>query len=381
MERKALELLKKHLDKKEKSIIDIFEIVNRDIISNVYLIEKKVLEGIINYFKDRNDNNLDRIWGSKSIQKKIFLYCISIWEIYVKNKELKKEDIEEIVKEDFLKSSFLELYPEILKVCEYNENTIASYLPYYKNDTFSIDVVNLSEYEKAKRNFSYDEIYFRIVFKGIIKIGETIVFQGEGYFSKKSPVLENITPITEDCSQIIIAIKTEALRALGIEFNGVESKKIKIGSLKLFDFIIKKQEIGEQEHFKVYQLIVYLAQMIKNSNITPFNVPYLKYKREILEEVEKNYLENERYIVERLSQNLNFSIPTLYKIFNILFDESPTKYIERRKLNYASSLLVNTNESIENISHQLGYSRRTFTKKFLDFSGYMPIKFREMMVE
>ena len=380
MKKEAVELLKNHLDSREKTIISIFEVINREIISNIYLVENEVLEGIIYYFKDRSGVNLDRIWGEKSIQKNVFLYCINIWEIYEKTKSLRKEDIEELVKEEFLKKIFLELYPEILKLCEDSEEFSDKDLYMYRNDNIKISVVNMSEYEKIKGCFSSDEVYFRIVFEGIVKVEKAIIFQGEGYFSKKKPILEKVSSITKDCFQIIIAVKNKILTAIGIDFYGIENKKIKIGNLKLFDFLIKKKNIEENNYFKVYQLLAYLSQIVKNDEIDFFDIPYLKYKRKILQEVENNYLEDERYIVERLTQTLDLSIPTLYKIFNILFSESPTRFIERKKMNYASGLLVNSNESIENISSQLGYSRRTFSRKFLNFSGYMPTKFRELMM-
>lgn len=378
---KNIELLKQQLTDEENLTIEIYEFINRKFIQKNYKIEIEKFKLIIDYFKTDNNELLDILWYENSIQKLIFIFCIELLKNMKVNSNMTSTDILNIiklkVKNNFLKEFLITIHLEIFKLYLYNKKYNIDNIYFYEDDSFKIFYINSENYFKIKKTFDIDEVFFHIVTDGLININNNIITKGEGYFSTTQPLFENIKSIVFS-SKIVIAIKKSMLENLSIDFQNYNNKKFCVYNLKFFNFIINKEKITNYNYFKVFQIINYLIEVLKNEKINIVDTTYFEYKQIITDIIESNIFEEDKEIIRLIEHKLLLSIPTIYKIFKILFLESPKKYIEQKKLNLACYYLSNSNDSIEKIATKLNYSRKIFFKKFQEFSGYNPIEFRKI---
>lgn len=378
---KNIELLKQQLTDEENLTIEIYEFINRKFIQKNYKIEIEKFKLIIDYFKTDNNELLDILWYENSIQKLIFIFCIELLKNMKVNSKMTSTDILNIiklkVKNNFLKEFLITIHLEIFKLYLYNKKYNIDNIYFYEDDNFKIFYINSENYFKIKKTFDIDEVFFHIVTDGLININNNIITKGEGYFSTTQPLFENIKSIVFS-SKIVIAIKKSMLENLSIDFQNYNNKKFCVYNLKFFNFIINKEKITNYNYFKVFQIINYLIEVLKNEKINIVDTTYFEYKQIITDIIENNIFEEDKEIIRLIEHKLLLSIPTIYKIFKILFLESPKKYIEQKKLNLACYYLSNSNDSIEKIATKLNYSRKIFFKKFQEFSGYNPIEFRKI---
>lgn len=378
---KNIELLKQQLTDEENLTIEIYEFINRKFIQKNYKIEIEKFKLIIDYFKTDNNELLDILWYENSIQKLIFIFCIELLKNMKVNSNMTSTDILNIiklkVKNNFLKEFLITIHLEIFKLYLYNKKYNIDNIYFYEDDSFKIFYINSENYFKIKKTFDIDEVFFHIVTDGLININNNIITKGEGYFSTTQPLFENIKSIVFS-SKIVIAIKKSMLENLSIDFQNYNNKKFCVYNLKFFNFIINKEKITNYNYFKVFQIINYLIEVLKNEKINIVDTTYFEYKQIITDIIENNIFEEDKEIIRLIEHKLLLSIPTIYKIFKILFLESPKKYIEQKKLNLACYYLSNSNDSIEKIATKLNYSRKIFFKKFQEFSGYNPIEFRKI---
>ena len=75
---------------------------------------------------------------------------------------------------------------------------------------------------------------------------------------------------------------------------------------------------------------------------------------------------------------MKISIPTCYKIFKIIFNETPKKYIIEKKLSKSCYELSRNDKSIDEIAKNIGFSKVLYLKKFLDYYGYKVDEFRKI---
>jgi AraC family transcriptional regulator, exoenzyme S synthesis regulatory protein ExsA len=72
------------------------------------------------------------------------------------------------------------------------------------------------------------------------------------------------------------------------------------------------------------------------------------------------------------------SLPTFKREFNRIFNDSPARWITRKRLRMAADLLQNTNISIGDISYECGYENQThFSRVFKEKMGLSPLQYRK----
>ena len=110
------------------------------------------------------------------------------------------------------------------------------------------------------------------------------------------------------------------------------------------------------------------------------DVRFTARDREILhsvkEYIDQNFLNPNS--LESLSKEFGLNEFKLKSGFKTLFDTSPIRYLQHKRLAYAHILLRDTDKSIKEISHQIGYSHAAnFTTAFVRVFGKSPQQIRQ----
>jgi len=108
------------------------------------------------------------------------------------------------------------------------------------------------------------------------------------------------------------------------------------------------------------------------------------YHQEILELFEKivrfidNNIENPELTIPLICENFQIKKNTLNYIFQTLLNETAFEYISRAKHNHIKKLLLNTDLTVNEISHLMGYSQpSSFIRYFKNIEGVTPGTYRE----
>lgn len=95
----------------------------------------------------------------------------------------------------------------------------------------------------------------------------------------------------------------------------------------------------------------------------------------VKEYIDKNFLNPAS--LESLTRDFGLNEFKLKSGFKKMFDTSPIKYLQGKRLSFALSLLRDTNKSIKEISHEIGYSHpANFTNAFVKKFGKTPERYR-----
>ncbi len=82
--------------------------------------------------------------------------------------------------------------------------------------------------------------------------------------------------------------------------------------------------------------------------------------------------------LEQLSKKFHYSVPYMSKIIKKITGDSFTETLRKLKMEEASNLLIQSDDSIEKISEQAGYhSSDHFTRTFRKYYGISPLKYRK----
>ncbi|OKA26177.1 AraC family transcriptional regulator [Bacillus cereus] len=86
--------------------------------------------------------------------------------------------------------------------------------------------------------------------------------------------------------------------------------------------------------------------------------------------------------VQNLAEMANMSESSMQSYFKASFGMSVYQYIQRKRVEYAAELLIHTNESITEISMQVGYDNPSkFAKIFKRIYGETPLHYRKKYTE
>lgn len=95
----------------------------------------------------------------------------------------------------------------------------------------------------------------------------------------------------------------------------------------------------------------------------------------------KNYIDSNyhsKITVSQLTQKLGISQPYLYRIFKEEYQVSPKQYLTNLRVEKAKYYLLNTNMTITQIGHLIGYEDvLAFSSFFADQTNLSPLRFRE----
>jgi len=112
----------------------------------------------------------------------------------------------------------------------------------------------------------------------------------------------------------------------------------------------------------------------KNSESVPLKK--MERLRSVLDFVSTNYMK--KITLEDAARSANFSPYHFSRIFKKYTGQTFFEYLESYRINYATYLLVSTEESITDIAFQCGYSNlKTFNRQFRKIEGNSPSNYRK----
>lgn len=107
----------------------------------------------------------------------------------------------------------------------------------YNKGGIKVFKVTLIFFQEIKKYFTKDDIVFYININGIVSINNIILFNEEGIFLKNSLELEKIKNITENYFGTIYLIKKNFFKELGIDIFQQDSKKFRVQTKEILDFL------------------------------------------------------------------------------------------------------------------------------------------------
>lgn len=364
----------------------MYDYMNKELFYTHFTVEEDSLTFFLEYFKTRDKTLLSTIWGENSVQKHIFIFCEELYRYLSQNQTPDQEEffkeISIILKDSVTIKLFFSYYKTLYNhYLAFNEKTFNQNCHSYKDSNFGIHYFkNVSSIE-LREIHNPKNLNFYIVLDGLIKYGNYLLGSRDILYSNISSLERKFDIITSDCSVIVFILKKEFLNKIDVQLIGEKLGTFKLYTFKILEPILKCEHISSKNYLKLFQIAIYLNERIYYSKITPFDVQYFNYKRIITKTIEKNIHLSEKEIAENLLVELNVSISKLYKIFMNLFFTTPNKYIEGVKIINSYYLLANTNDKIEDIGEEVGYSHKAFKEKFFIKTGYFPSIFRTLTKE
>lgn len=380
--RESMILLKKYLNFKDYWIIAMFKYINLEIGSSYYDINKEVLIVLCEYLKNKDFKKLNQIWGEKSIQYDILEFCEFAYEYFSKNPNSTKirfqENLSLKLKKSLIKELLLSFYDELYSqyLIGKKEKIVQDNYSYIGVD-FDIHYLKNVDKIEIREIYTNGDIFFYLIVDGVVTYKNKLLVAQDLLISTKKPKELKMDSFISKSSMIMFVIKKQFLNKLNIKFELSEEKLCKVCNMFMFNSILNRKKIDENDSLILLQLILYLLEKMKNNKRGILNMEWIKYKSEIINFVESNCNLDEKDIGEKLLEKLDMSLSKMYKVFKFLFNMTPGKYIEKMKIRKSYKLLIETNKSIEDIAEELGYNFRTFVRKFENINGYSPSKFRK----
>ncbi len=151
--------------------------------------------------------------------------------------------------------------------------------------------------------------------------------------------------------------------------------------------LFSNEEISELQVFYDELSIFDQAKIESISNVAMMMVKYILFEKMLTPKYDPAFERALAFINENYERNLTISeisrssfVPksSLYKMFHSHLGCTVSEYINSRKIDKATSLLLNSELSIEEISERLGFStQQYFSKIFKKNKGISPAKFRK----
>lgn len=380
--RESMELLKRYLSFKDYWIISMFRYLNIEIGNVNYEIDKETLAILCLYLKNREHKILKEIWSEKSIQHDMFEFCDYAYDYFSKTLIPSKREFEEKMLERLkfspIKNLLLSFYEEFNYQYKVRMSEKDFYYTLFDKD---YDIYYLKDVEgiELKEIYNYGDMFFYIVVDGIVEYEKKLIPEKNMLVTMKKSKDLNLKSFVNKASVIIFVFKKEFLNKLNIVFEVEETKIYRIYNMSIFNMILNSKIEDNKTRQILFQAMLYLLEKVKGEKNKILNYEWIKYKADIIKFVENNDNLDEKELGKFLIRELNMSMAKIYMVFKFLFDTTPAKLIEREKISKSYKLLLESEKSIEEIADELGYTLKTFVRKFEGASGYSPSKFRKIM--
>ena len=152
---------------------------------------------------------------------------------------------------------------------------------------------------------------------------------------------------------------------------------------KMVDLFYKLLDESKSDNYYSYSMVsAYLKQILieilrkkgSNKNLSKSNVMEC--------EVAKNYIDEhygEKINLDDLANMVYVSKGHFSHLFKTQIGEAPIRYLINKRLEVAKDLLVNTDDSINNIALKVGYDNQAyFSQFFIKETGMSPNKYRKL---
>lgn len=372
------------LDEREKTILNTYEFLCREIFNkNFNLNKNNSIYFLLKYLRSNNEKFLSNLWTNISLQKELFLLIIDFYDYFSLKSIIKNDDITSFFndrQEKFLLSKLLIKYVDEIKKLYCTKTLNQNLQISFKEKNFEFYYLKYGDEDIINLNSS--DIFFHIILDGITEVNKKyILSRGDVYFSKLLPLKEKFIPLTPNYSKIIFVIKSEFLKTSNIKILKSQNEKFYLPIVKLIENILINTPSEKINKYTLLQVATYLIEFYNNGYVKLYEIPYLNYKKTIVNIIKNNIFLERKAIVNELLKSLDISLSKLYTIFYYLFDIPINKYIDKMKIDKACYLLISTNYSITYISMELNISEQALINKFIKHLACTPNKFREKMRE
>lgn len=169
-----------------------------------------------------------------------------------------------------------------------------------------------------------------------------------------------------DCNSSLFEDKSQFHSIKAIVKNFINTNSSKESFNKLMDMSLSYHLLFElMLHFKIDNLVVNMRQAQKNSN----------RMNHILDYINEHFTEN--LSLAQLADKEHLSVPYLSKFFTENMHINFISYINKLRLNVAIEELLTSNESIEIIAHNSGFSNaKSFVQLFKKEYNMLPSQYR-----
>ena len=153
---------------------------------------------------------------------------------------------------------------------------------------------------------------------------------------------------------------------------------------RLFDLIVQEAASGDTRSSAVCQSLFFalLDMTLDVIDAHQFSDDPDSKKACSLGERIRSYIDvhiNDKLTVPEIARTFGISTSYLARVFKQTCGCSLASYTVRRRIGEAQTLLLQTNLSILEISHQVGYDNQSyFTKQFTKLSGVPPLRYRKL---
>lgn len=148
--------------------------------------------------------------------------------------------------------------------------------------------------------------------------------------------------------------------------------------IQSLDFYFENEHLVSTEllHLKMKELVLLLLETNEKQSIEDlFSHLFTPRKASIAEVVQTHLFTN--LGLEQLAALAGQSLSTFKREFKTHFNDSPSQYIRKKRMNKASELLTNTSFSISEISYQVGYEDVShFSRLFSHHFHISPSEYR-----
>ena len=144
---------------------------------------------------------------------------------------------------------------------------------------------------------------------------------------------------------------------------------------------ITDQEIGYELHFiemvcKVWRFLMVRASQVKIEQSSLINKVQEQRVKEILSFIHAHY--SEHISVDDMARFATISRTECFRCFQAILGKSPIEYLTRYRLSMATTMLVNSERTLSDISYLCGFNSPSyFGKLFREQCGLSPKKYRE----
>ena len=264
---------------------------------------------------------------------------------------------------------------------------------------FYINFVDLTETEK-EHTHNFIEIVYTLDGKGIHRVdGEEYIVKGGNVLLINYHRKHEIVPI-ENLRYVDIMIKPEFLsdtlrgtddvflllrlsnfidvsslvnkENVFLHFDGEDRKKIDI----LVDWVREEQVKGAPASAMILRSSLFLILSIIFRKMTEAQDGKLSVNKHLLEYVERNCCN--QLPIRELAEKCGYTPEHFTRIFKKHTGKTPLAYIMECRIKKAKRLLLTTDNSVESIVFECGFSNRTaFFKKFYELVGVTPLQYRK----
>lgn len=258
---------------------------------------------------------------------------------------------------------------------------------FFPNDTAFLELLGVFKIDRGeiKRKSTDNRIYDSLSFR--MSGSCCFSFNGEKYYVGSNEALyipANASYTQHTTGESVIAIHF-------INHSYTPSRKIEIMSIENIDeikkLVLEMYKLWKEKNkgykyicLSLFYKLIYIINVQNHVNDTYDSDTKLTFKKAV-EYIHQNY-RNEDLCVTDLSKMISVSDSYFRRIFKDLYSMSPSQYIIKLRLEYASQLLQSHLYSVLEISQKSGFKDvKYFSRIFKKHYGIVPNKYKYLNVE